>query len=47
MCGMAAMPFWWFQLFNLAGSVAWAFVVPKFGEVGGLIIGWVWSLFGA
>jgi membrane protein DedA with SNARE-associated domain len=47
LCGMAAMPFWWFQLFNVAGSVAWAFVVPKFGEVGGLIIGWVWSLFGA
>jgi hypothetical protein len=23
------------------------FIVPKFGEVGGLIIGWVWSLFGA
>jgi membrane protein DedA with SNARE-associated domain len=46
MCGMAAMPFWWFQLFNLPGSITWAFVVPKFGELGGLIIGWLWSVLG-
>jgi membrane protein DedA with SNARE-associated domain len=45
MCGIALMPFWWFQLWNVAGSVAWAFVVPKFGEVGGLLIGYIWGLF--
>lgn len=48
MCGMALMPFWWFQLFNISGSIAWAFVVPKFGEVGGMAISYVWHLiFGA
>jgi membrane protein DedA with SNARE-associated domain len=46
MCGMAAMPFWWFQLFNLAGSIGWAYVVPKTGEVGGLALGWLWTTFG-
>ena len=25
MCGMALMPFWWFQLFNVSGSIAWAY----------------------
>ena len=44
MCGMAAMRFWWFQLFNIAGSISWAYIVPKFGEVSGIVIGWLWSL---
>ncbi len=47
MCGMARMPFLQFQLYNVAGSLGWAYVVPKFGEVGGLLIGWLWGLFGA
>jgi membrane protein DedA with SNARE-associated domain len=48
MCGIAAMPFWWFQMFNVVGAIGWAYLVPKFGEVGGLFVGWVWTLlFGA
>jgi membrane protein DedA with SNARE-associated domain len=46
MCGMARMRFWTFTVWNVLGSVAWAYLVPKFGEVTGLILGWVWSLFG-
>jgi membrane protein DedA with SNARE-associated domain len=45
MCGMARMPFRVFMLWNVIGSVAWAYLVPKFGEVTGLVIGWVWRLF--
>ncbi len=45
LCGIALMPFGKFQLFNVIGSVGWAYLVPKFGEVGGLIIGWIWKLF--
>jgi membrane protein DedA with SNARE-associated domain len=44
MCGISAMPFWWFQLFNIPGSIGWAYVVPKFGEVGGTAIGYLWNL---
>lgn len=45
LCGMALMPFGKFQLYNVAGAIGWAFFVPKFGEVGGLLIGWIWRLF--
>lgn len=45
MCGMARMPFGKFQFYNVIGSLGWAYVVPKFGEVGGLIVGWIWRLF--
>ncbi|PZQ95694.1 MAG: DedA family protein [Cereibacter sphaeroides] len=45
MCGMSRMNFWWFSLFNVTGSIAWAYVVPKFGEVGGEIVGYIWRLF--
>jgi membrane protein DedA with SNARE-associated domain len=43
--GMAKMPFGTFQIYNVIGSVGWAYVTPKFGEVGGLALGWVWRLF--
>jgi membrane protein DedA with SNARE-associated domain len=43
--GMAAMPFATFQIYNIIGSLGWAYVIPKFGEVGGLALGWVWRLF--
>ncbi len=43
---MSFMPFWKFQIYNVVGAVGWAFFVPKFGEVGGLLIGWIWRLFG-
>jgi membrane protein DedA with SNARE-associated domain len=45
MSGMARMPFRTFMLWNVIGSFGWAFLVPKFGELGGLIAGWVWRLF--
>jgi membrane protein DedA with SNARE-associated domain len=45
MAGIARMPFRTFMLWNVIGSFGWAFLVPKFGELGGLIIGWIWSIF--
>ncbi len=45
LCGMALMPFRAFQIYNVLGAVGWAWLVPKFGEVSGLIIGWLWNLF--
>ncbi len=48
MCGIALMPFRTFMLWNVPGAIAWAYLVPKFGEVGGLVVGWLWNLvFGA
>jgi membrane protein DedA with SNARE-associated domain len=41
LCGIGKMPFLYFQLFNVAGSVAWAYLVPKFGELGGDTIRWL------
>ena len=45
MTGMARMPLWRFVPITILGAAGWAFVVPKFGEVGGLVIGWIWRLF--
>ena len=45
MCGMARMPFRTFMPWNVAGSVAWAYLVPKFGQLGGIAIGYVWRQF--
>lgn len=45
LCGMSFMPFWKFQIYNMIGAIGWAFFVPKFGEVGGLLIGWIWRFF--
>jgi membrane protein DedA with SNARE-associated domain len=39
--GISGMGFWRFQLWNLAGAVIWAFVIPKTGEIGGDFIGWL------
>jgi membrane protein DedA with SNARE-associated domain len=47
MAGMSRMTLPRFALWNVLGAVAWAFLVPKAGEVGGDIIGWLWSLFAA
>ncbi|MBC2835180.1 DedA family protein [Gemmobacter straminiformis] len=44
--GMTRIPFWRFQLVNLPGCLVWAWFVPKSGEIGGEIIGWLWGLFG-
>jgi membrane protein DedA with SNARE-associated domain len=45
MAGMAGMSFSVFMFWNVIGSVAWAFLIPKLGQFGGDIIGWIWSLF--
>ena len=44
LCGMARMPFRIFMPWNVAGSVAWAWLVPKFGQLGGLAVAYVWHL---
>jgi membrane protein DedA with SNARE-associated domain len=45
MAGMSGMTFPRFMFWNTLGCVAWAFIIPKLGEFGGDIIGWIWSLF--
>jgi membrane protein DedA with SNARE-associated domain len=45
MAGMSGMRFPRFMAWNTLGCAAWAFIVPKLGEVGGDLIGWLWSLF--
>lgn len=44
MAGIARLPFWQFAPVNIAGSLAWAYVTPAFGEVVGQGIGWLWRL---
>lgn len=44
LAGAAAMAFLRFQLANLPGALAWAYVIPKSGEVGGDVIGHLWRL---
>lgn len=43
--GMSGMTFGRFMLWNGLGCVAWAFLVPKLGQFGGDLIGYLWSLF--
>jgi membrane protein DedA with SNARE-associated domain len=45
MAGMSGMSFPRFAVWNTIGCVAWAFIVPKLGQFGGDLIGWIWSLF--
>jgi membrane protein DedA with SNARE-associated domain len=45
MAGMSGMTLLRFAFWNLIGCVAWAFLIPKLGQFGGDIIGWLWSLF--
>jgi membrane protein DedA with SNARE-associated domain len=46
MAGAARMPALPFLLANLAGALAWAFLIPKSGEVGGDVLGWIWQALG-
>lgn len=46
MAGISRIPLHLFVPVNSVGAVAWAFVTPKFGEVAGQLIGWLWGLFG-
>jgi membrane protein DedA with SNARE-associated domain len=45
MAGMSGMSLARFAFWNTLGCVAWAFLIPKLGEFGGDIVGWLWSLF--
>ncbi len=48
MAGVSAMRLAAFQLANVPGALAWAYVIPKSGEIGGDVIGHLWrSVFGA
>jgi membrane protein DedA with SNARE-associated domain len=44
--GMTRMAFPLFFAVNVVAALAWAYVIPKFGEIGGIIIGWFWNLLG-
>lgn len=44
--GMTGVGFWRFQLVNLPGCLLWAYAVPKSGEIGGDLVGWIWQAFG-
>lgn len=43
LAGIARMPFYRFIGWNILGAVAWAFVIPKSGEIGGNVLGWLWT----
>ena len=45
--GMMKMSLPLFLVVNVTAAMGWAYVIPKFGEIGGLIFGWIWNLFGA
>ncbi|WP_103255997.1 DedA family protein [Tabrizicola aquatica] len=45
MAGMSGMTLPRFLVWNVLGCVAWAFLIPKLGQFGGDLIGWIWSLF--
>lgn len=42
LAGAAAMAFVRFQIANVPGALAWAYVIPKSGEVGGDVLGQLW-----
>ncbi|MGQ0566286.1 MAG: DedA family protein [Gemmobacter sp.] len=46
MAGIARIPPLLFVPVNVAGCLAWAYVTPKFGEVAGHAVAWVWRAFG-
>jgi membrane protein DedA with SNARE-associated domain len=43
MAGMSGMTLARFAFWNTIGCVAWAYLIPKLGQFGGDIIGWLWS----
>ena len=42
--GMSGMTLPRFLFWNVLGCVAWAFLIPKLGQFGGDLIGWLWSI---
>lgn len=47
MAGISGMTLPRFLFWNVIGCVAWAFLIPKLGQFGGDILGWLWSFFAA
>ena len=45
LAGMSGMSLGRFAFWNGLGCVAWAYLIPKLGQFGGDIIGWLWSFF--
>jgi membrane protein DedA with SNARE-associated domain len=46
--GVSAMRVARFQCVNIPGALLWAFLVPKSGEIGGSVLGYLWqTVFGA
>ncbi|MCB6177575.1 DedA family protein [Rhodobacter sp. Har01] len=45
LAGMSGMTLARFAFWNTLGATAWAFLIPKLGQFGGDLIGWLWSLF--
>ncbi|NGM44583.1 DedA family protein [Rhodobacter sp. SGA-6-6] len=43
MAGMSGMTLFRFAFWNILGCFAWAFVMLKFGEIGGMAINWLWE----
>lgn len=44
MAGMSRMPFRRFIGWNIVGVLAWTFLVPRPGKIGGNVLGWLWNL---
>ncbi|WP_045389848.1 DedA family protein [Falsirhodobacter sp. alg1] len=42
--GITRMPFHRFIGWDIIGALAWAFVIPKSGEIGGNVVAWLWQL---
>ncbi len=45
LAGMSGMSLARFAFWNTIGCVAWAYLIPKLGQYGGDVIGWIWSQF--
>ena len=43
--GMSGIGLARFQVYNVAGALAWAWAIPKLGQVGGDLVGWLWQFF--
>lgn len=44
LAGISRLPLWQFVPVNLLGCIAWAWATPKSGEIGGSILGYLWTL---
>lgn len=44
MAGMSGMRLPRFMIYNVTGALAWAYLIPKIGQYGGDLLGWLWSL---